>query len=62
MGGRQTHICNQPGFSCLTYTISSEETSQIVLLEAEGLQKFAQQMENQHNIYRILNRLYSCLW
>lgn len=28
MGGWQTHICNWPGFSCLTYTISSEETSQ----------------------------------
>lgn len=28
MGGQQTHICNRPGFSCLTYTINSEETSQ----------------------------------
>lgn len=28
MGGWQSHICSQPGFSCLTYSINSEETSQ----------------------------------
>ena len=64
MGGWKTRICSWPWFFSLTYTINSKETSQTlsVLLEAEGVQHLARQMGKKHNIYRILNRLYSCLW
>lgn len=70
IGGWQTRICNWPGLSSLSQAESPllptplilKETSQtlFVLLEAEGMQHLARQMEKQHSIYRILNRLYSC--
>lgn len=70
VGGWQTRICNWPGLSSLSQAESPllptplilKETSQtlFVLLEAEGMQHLARQMEKQHSIYRILNRLYSC--
>lgn len=59
MRGWQPPICSWPGFSSLTYnTNSKRDLSNSVFLGAEGIEHLAGQMEKQHNIHRILNRLY----